>query len=121
MDDDLKPKNPLNEPEKKSKEPPEEFLHTIDLNRVFQESGLDMEGLCKLLDLDYQTINRWTWSKARKGNRPKYNAIIRMLRKGVTTQTLFGIEPKDSGIKITNEDISNAMMAAAELLKKKQD
>ena len=121
MDDNLKPENPIKEHVAKVKEPPEEFLHTINLDMVFQESGLDMDGLCKFLNLDYQTINRWTWPKSRKGNRPKYNAVIRLLRMGVTTKTLFGVETKSDGLKITNEDISKAMIVAAEILKNRPE
>ena len=125
MDANLKPENPIEEQVAKVKEPPEEFLHTINLDMVFQESGLDMDGLCKFLNLDYQTINRWTWPKSRKGNRPKYNAIIRLLRMGVTTKTLFGVESscrseEPQKIVLTDDLIAEMMVRAGEMLKKKE-
>ena len=57
-----------------------------------EETGLNLSGLSELLDIEEQTINRWEKDKAHKGNRPKYNAIILMLRKGATMNTLFGID-----------------------------
>lgn len=82
----------------KEKKPIEEYLHCIDVDKVLLELGLDMNGLCDMLNLDYQTINRWSWTKSKKGNRPTYNAVIRMLQKGASTKTLFGVECKNSNL-----------------------
>lgn len=57
-----------------------------------QETGLDISGLAELVNVDAQTIYRWAWDKARKGNRPKFNAMVRLLQKGATVETLFGVE-----------------------------
>lgn len=69
-----------------------EFLHKINVSKVLEESGLDISGLAKLIDVDEQTIRRWAWEKQKNGNRPKFNAMVRLLQSGVTVETLFGVE-----------------------------
>jgi Mg-chelatase subunit ChlI len=64
--------------------------------------------------------------KAEGGTRPPFNAIAKLLVQGATVETLFGVEyNKIHGfggkIKITNEDISNAMLVAAELLRNQKN
>lgn len=108
---------------KKEKEA-EDYLHKINVDQVLRETGLDMDGLCKLIGIDYQTINRWKFGKDRKGNRPKYNAIIRMLRHGATTKTLFGVDtpsapPEPQKIVLTDDLIAEMMVRAGDMLKKK--
>ena len=51
-----------------------------------------MSGLSELLDIEEQTINRWKKDKAQNGNRPAFNAVVKMLRKGATVETLFGVD-----------------------------
>lgn len=81
-----------------------EFLHKINVPKLLEETGLDISGLASLLDIDEQTINRWSKDKSNNGNRPKYNAIVRMLMKGATTETLFGIKSKP---KVELQKINN--------------
>lgn len=69
-----------------------EFLHEINVSKLLEETGLTISGLSELIDKEVQTINRWGKDKEHKGNRPIYNAIIKMLRKGATVETLFGVE-----------------------------
>lgn len=79
--------------EKKGKKTPEEnFLHAINVDDVLRETGLDIKGLCSLLNVGSQSISRWSESKEDAGNRPKYNSIIRLLLKGATVKTLFGVD-----------------------------
>jgi hypothetical protein len=66
------------ENKKVKKKAEEEFLHIIDVNKVLCETGLDLDGHGKLVKLDSQTINRWGCKKSKNGNRPKYNAAIRV-------------------------------------------
>ena len=82
------------EKNKGKKEAEEGFLHEIDVNKVFIETGLDKNGLCKLLGVGGQSIDRWGEKKDNNGNRPKYNSIVRLLRAGATTETLFGVSCK---------------------------
>lgn len=71
-----------------------EFLHKISVPKVLEETGLDIRGLSELIDVDPQSVYRWSWDKAKSGNRPKFNALIKMLEKGATVETLFGVEYK---------------------------
>ena len=89
MPDDSIEKTPK---EKEKKEAVEGFLHDIDPDRVLYETGLDMNGLCNLLGIDSQSVGRWEKKKENSGNRPKYNNLIRLLRAGATTKTLFGVD-----------------------------
>ena len=87
------------ENEKVKKKAEEEFLHIIDVDKILCETGLDLDGLCKLVKLDSQTINRWGCKKSKNGNRPKYNAAVRLLRAGATVETLFGVEYKPNAVQ----------------------
>jgi DNA-binding transcriptional regulator YiaG len=127
MDDESLAKNDSNEvSEKTKKKVGEEFLHVIDVDKVVRETGLSVNELSDLLNVDVQSINRWSCTKAKSGNRPKFNSAVRLLMHGATVETLFGVEyNKIHGlggkIKITNEDISNAMLVAAELLRNQKN
>lgn len=70
----------------------ESFLHEINVDAVLKETGMDLDELCKLINVDSQSIGRWNKPKSKAGNRPKYNAIVRLLRAGATTKTLFGVD-----------------------------
>jgi len=111
---------------KKKEKEVEDYLHNINVDQVLRETGLDMDGLCKLVGIDYQTVNRWKFGKDRNGNRPKYNAIVRLLRSGATTNTLFGVETPvaPSGpqkIVITDDLVAEMLARAGSILKSKQD
>lgn len=69
-----------------------EFLHKINVSKVLQETGLDINGIAELVNVDVQTVYRWAWDKKKKGNRPKFNAMVRLLQNGATVETLFGVE-----------------------------
>lgn len=117
------------ENEKSKKKAEEEFLHVIDVDRILDETGLDLDGLCKLVNLDSQTINRWECKKSKSGGRPKYNAIVRMLRSGATVETLFGVDynkvtrrtDDESKAQLTPNDLSWAFGEAMKLLQEKKD
>ena len=70
----------------------ENFLHEINVDAVLKETGMNLDELCKLINVDSQSVGRWNKPKAKAGNRPKYNAIVRLLRAGATTKTLFGVD-----------------------------
>lgn len=53
---------------------------------------MDLDELCKLINVDNQSVGRWNKPKSKAGNRPKYNAIVRLLQKGATVETLFGVD-----------------------------
>lgn len=103
-----------------------EFLHAIDVQKLLREVGLDITALAQLIGVEVQSIYRWSWSKGKKGNRPKFNAIVKMLEKCATVETLFGVDyaikstPTDLSIKLSDDDIARAFIRAGEMLKNKE-
>lgn len=69
-----------------------EFLQKINLERLQQETGLSLQGIADLADVSVQTVYRWSWEKGKQGNRPSFNAIVRLLEHGATVETLFGVD-----------------------------
>lgn len=114
--DDKNVENRLQKHDCKENAPAEEFLHCIDIGQLLRELNLDLESLCDWLGLDSQTVNRWSKTKEKNGNRPKFNAIVRMLRNGATTKTLFGIDTS-SVQKSSATDELHLSPAVQELLK----
>ena len=67
------------------------------------------------------------WASYEKGRSdPSFEVCKGLLNVGMTVEELFGVEYNkihglDGKIKITNEDISNAMVIAAEMLRNKKN
>ena len=71
-----------------------DFLHKINLEKLQEETGLSIQGISELADVSVQTVYRWAWEKSKQGNRPSFNTFVRLLQKGATTETLFGVKQK---------------------------
>lgn len=70
-----------------------DFLHKIDLETLKKEVGLSIEEIGNLAQLkNPKGVYNWSKDKANNGTRPPYNAVIRLLEKGATVETLFGVE-----------------------------
>lgn len=70
-----------------------DFLHKIDLETLKKEVGLSIEEIGNLAQLkNPKGVYNWSKDKANNGTRPPYNAVIRLLQKGATVETLFGVE-----------------------------
>lgn len=70
----------------------EEFLHNIDVNALKSELELDVQDIAELAGITENGVYKWAWPKVKNGTRPTYNAILRMLERGATVKTLFGID-----------------------------
>ena len=69
-----------------------DFLHKIDLNALSAETGLSLEEIAKLVGIsDPKNLSKWKQEKP-DGSRPKYNALIKLLKSGATVKTLFGVD-----------------------------
>lgn len=69
-----------------------DFLHKIDLNALSAETGLSLEEIAKLVGIsDPKNLSKWKQEKP-DGSRPKYNALIKLLKNGATVKTLFGVD-----------------------------
>lgn len=70
-----------------------EFLHKINLDALKKETNLSPDEIASLSGItDPKNLGKWSQDKSRGGSRPNYNAIVRLIGKGDTTRTLFGIE-----------------------------
>lgn len=101
-----------------------EFLHKVNLESLQKETGLSMQGIADLAEVCVQTVYRWAWDKSRQGNRPSYNAVVRLLEKGASTMTLFGVgsstvpqEPQR--IVVTDELVAEMLTRAGLMFKSK--
>lgn len=76
-----------------------DFLHKIDLETLKKEVGLSIEEIGNLAQLkNPKGVYNWSKDKANNGTRPPYNAVIRLLQKGATVETLFGVEYKGRSV-----------------------
>lgn len=73
-----------------------DFLHNINLGDLQKEVNIDsVEGIGTFLQMK-NPKGPYNWAKdgATYGTRPSYNDIIRLLRRGATVETLFGVDYK---------------------------
>ena len=76
-----------------------DFLHKVDLETLKKEVGLSIEEIGNLAQLkNPKGVYNWSKDKASNGTRPPYNAVIRLLEKGATVETLFGVEYKGRSV-----------------------
>lgn len=80
-----------------------DFLHSINIDDLQKEVGMDIQGISDYLGIDVQNVYRWSWIKSKNGNRPKYNTIIKLLQKGASVKTLFGVNEVPSSVNYINE------------------
>lgn len=69
----------------------DKFLHDIDVNSLKNELKMDVSDIAKLAEISENGVYKWSWDKFKNGTRPSYNAIVRLLQKGATVETLFGV------------------------------
>lgn len=81
----------------------EEFLHNIDVNALKSELELDVQDIAELAGITENGVYKWAWPKVKNGTRPTYNAILRMLERGATVKTLFGVEYTKKHKELPNE------------------
>jgi hypothetical protein len=109
------------------KKPKEVFLAKVNLEMLKKELGFStVEEIGTFVNLA-NPKNAYNWAKEKDdhGTRPSWNAIVRMLRRGATTKTLFGVDsPEVSSepqkIVLTDDLIAEMMTRAGEMLKKKK-
>lgn len=104
----------------------DEFLHSIDVNALKSELGVDSAGLANLAGISENGIYKWSWPKDKQGTRPTYNAVIKMLQKGASLETLFGVKSKDvkppaaSDNVITSAELARFFAEVADSLSNKK-
>jgi hypothetical protein len=69
----------------------DKYLHKIDLDKLQEETGLSHNELAELANIGPKVIYKWSYMH-KDSSRPDYNALVRLLEKGATVETLFGVE-----------------------------
>ena len=81
------------------------YLQSVNLEALQKETGLTLQQLAALAKVGPKVIYKWRYLH-KDGSRPDYNTIIRLLQKGATVETLFGVDyngPIKNGFKILPE------------------
>lgn len=92
MEEGLLSKNGAEQDQPCKKKAEEELLHNIDLEALEKETNLSLDEIAALSRIkDPKNLGKWSQGKP-NGSRPNYNAIVRLLRAGATTKTLFGVD-----------------------------
>lgn len=92
MEEGLLSKNGAEQDQPCKKKAEEELLHNIDLEALEKETNLSLDEIAALSKIkDPKNLGKWSQGKP-NGSRPNYNAIVRLLRAGATTKTLFGVD-----------------------------
>jgi len=69
-----------------------EFLHRINIEALKKELNLDVPSIAKLAGISENGVYKWAWPKESNGARPSFNAVIKLLQAGASTETLFGVD-----------------------------
>ena len=101
------------------------YLQKVNLEALQKETGMNLVELAKLAEIGPKVIYKWAYMH-KDSSRPSYNAIVRLLEKGASVETLFGVEyrraptaPGDEPFHFTDEEIGKALLLAGEFLKNK--
>ena len=80
------------------------FLQKVNLEALQKETGMTLAELAELAKIGPKVIYKWRYMH-KDSSRPDYNAIVRLLEKGATVETLFGVDykPKNSAPSIPPE------------------
>ena len=69
------------------------YLHKIDVKTLLKETGLTLNELAKESGISRSNnLKKWEKDKDNGGARPSFNTFIKLLQKGATVETLFGVE-----------------------------
>lgn len=66
------------------------FLQKVDLDALQKETGMDLKELASLAGIGPKVIYKWAYMH-KDSSRPDYNAIVRLIERGATVETLFGV------------------------------
>ena len=73
------------------------FLQKVNLDLLQKETGMDLKELASLAGIGPKVIYKWQYMH-KDSSRPDYNAVVRLLEKGATVETLFGVEYKGRSV-----------------------
>lgn len=97
------------------------FLHKINLETLKKETGMSLEEIADMVVIGSKVVYKWQYMH-KDSSRPDYNALIRLLERGATTETLFGITtrqvspPQQSGGNISMGELARFFSEVAKSL-----
>ena len=74
------------------------YLQKVNLEALQKETGLTLAGIAELANIGPKVVYKWRYLH-KDGSRPDYNTIVRLLLKGATVETLFGVEYKPNAVQ----------------------
>lgn len=67
------------------------FLHSVNLDALKKETGKTIEEIAKLVGIGPKVVYKWQYMH-KDGSRPDFNAVVKLLQAGASTETLFGVD-----------------------------
>lgn len=123
---DMEERESHNGKRKRERKPREGFIARVNLEALKNELGMSsVEDIGVFLELaNPKGVYNWSKEQDNHGTRPSYNSIVRMMQRGATAKSLFGVEcakPSESErrIELTDDLVAEMMLRAGELLKKR--
>lgn len=74
------------------------YLQKVNLEALQKETGLTLAEIAELANIGPKVVYKWRYLH-KDGSRPDYNTIVRLLLKGATVETLFGVEYKPNAVQ----------------------
>lgn len=71
------------------------YLQKVNLEALQKETGMSLPELAKLAEIGPKVIYKWAYMH-KDSSRPTYNALVKLIEKGASVETLFGVEYKGS-------------------------
>ena len=103
------------------------YLQKVNLEALQKETGMSLPELAKLAEIGPKVIYKWAYMH-KDSSRPTYNALVKLIEKGASVETLFGVEYKrnenkesEGQIQLTPSDLSWAFSEAMKLLQEQKD
>lgn len=75
----------------------------MDIKSFLQRSGISQTELAQRIETTDQNVSRWVKNKGT----PSYEFCVKLLRLGITTAELFGIEAATSTVKPTEATLTD--------------
>jgi hypothetical protein len=69
------------------------YLQKVNLEALQKETGMSLPELAKLAEIGPKVIYKWAYMH-KDSSRPTYNALVKLIEKGASVETLFGVEYK---------------------------
>lgn len=99
------------------------FLHKINLETLKKETGMGLDEIAQLVGVGPKVVYKWQYNH-KDGSSPDFNAVIKLLEKGASTETLFGVAtnkitpPQNTAGNISMAELARFFYEVAKILEK---